>query len=74
MLAGWWRASEYNTRGGDIVGVGVSTEDVGVFSDLLVDSFPLVACWLLFSSASLLTNELFSITGVLAPNASLVLI
>ena len=48
---------------GDIVGVGVSTEDVGVSSDLLVGSFPLVVCWLLFSSAE-----------VLAPNASLVLV
>ncbi len=67
---------------GDIVGVGVLTEDVGVSSALFVGSFPLVVCWLLPSSAPLLTNELFSIIEALvsrfgldlAPNISLVLI
>ena len=66
---------------GDIVGVGGLTEDVGVSAALFVDSFSLVICWLLFSSAPLLTNELFSIIESLAfrfgldlaPNASLVL-
>ena len=66
---------------GDIVGVGVLTEDVGVSSALFVGSFSLVICWLLFSSAPLLTNELFSSIEFLAfrfgldlaPNASLVL-
>ena len=66
---------------GDIVGVGVLTEDVGVSAALFVGSFSLVICWLLFSSALLLTNELFSIIEVLAfrfgldlaPNTSLVL-
>ena len=67
---------------GDIVGVGVLTEDVGVSSALFVGNLPLVVCWLLPSLAPLLTNELFSIVEALvsrfgldlAPNISLVLI
>ena len=51
---------------GDIVGVGVLTEDVGVSAALFVGSFPLVSCWLLFASALLRTNELFSTIEVLA--------
>ena len=51
---------------GDIVGAGVLTEDVGVPAALFVGSFSLVSCWLLFSSALFLTNELFSKMEVLA--------
>ena len=51
-------------------------------SALFVDGFALVNCWLLFSAAPFLTNELFSINEPLvfrfgldlAPNASLVLV
>ena len=66
---------------GDIVEAGVLTEDVGASAALFVGSSSLVSCWLLFASAPLLTNELFSTIEVLAlrfglglaPNTSSVL-
>ena len=65
----------------DIVGARVLTEDVGVSAASFVGSSSLVSCWLLFASALLLTNELFSTIEVLAlrfgldlaPNTSSVL-
>ena len=51
---------------GDIVGVGVLTEDVGVSAVLLVGSFSLVRCWLLFSSTPFRTNEFSPKVEVLA--------